>query len=402
MEMRQRIIVVTLFVIYCCLHLHTPAHAGDEIVAAQRAADSINAFAFDLYNEIAKNEQGNIFFSPQNISSALAMLHAGADGETERELRTTLHYGDTIHEDMRALQEILNTTSQDVALVEAACAVWPAKNLTLLEPYVKTIRKYYDSDITQLDYANNPRGAEGRINGWANEKTRGKIPQIVSNLPNITQLVLTSAIYFNSEWQVPFPKIATRKETFYHPRLSAKRLDLMLNRNHFRYAETEVFQALQMQYKQEVYSMLVLLPKGRENTVLFDTPLSFGTFDDILRSLTSSSEVVVCFPKFKLETDYEMGNILAAMGIKRSFADSAQFAKLADTKLKVDRVIHKTFIELNEERTEAAAATTISMVPTSSGTIPKIFIADHPFVYFILENRTNAILFMGRFTGQDR
>lgn len=363
----------------------------------QNAAESINAFAFDLYNELAKDKTDNIFFSPQSVSSALALLYAGASGDTERELRAALHYGDSIHEDVHALQEILNQTPSDVAVIETANAIWLASHLKPKSSYAQLIGKYYGSQITKLDYTRNPQRAEKTINDWSHKKTQGRIPQVVAGLPKSTQAVLTSAIYFHSAWAEEFPKELTQKATFHNPYSPEKRIDLMFNGKKFLYAENETFQALLMHYKQQKYSMFILLPKDPQSLALFETPISFAVFKDMYGSL-ARRHVFVHFPKFKVETEYEMTDALNAMGIKLAFTDDAQFTKLADESIKIDRMIHKTFIKVDEKTTEAAAAIAVSAkltAPTSLAT----FRADHPFIYFILENKTNAILFMGRFTG---
>ena len=171
----------------------------------------------------------------------------------------------------------------------------------------------------------------------------------------------------------------------------------MLNGKKFLYAENETFQALLMQYKQQKYSMFILLPKDPQSLALFETPVSFAMFKDMHGSL-AHRQVLVYFPKFMVETEYEMTDALKAMGIKLAFTDDAQFTKLADGNIRIDRIIHKTFIKVDEKKTEAAATTAVSAKMTAPDS-PATFRADHPFIYFILENKTNAILFMGRFTG---
>ena len=184
MKARRCAVVFVLLFILCfsLFRLRPPSVAvsdtgepqGASQGVPQNAAESVNAFAFDLYNELAKDKTDDIFFSPQSMSSVLALLYAGAFGDTEREIRAALHYGDSIHEDMHALQEILNQTPSDVAVIETANAIWPASRLKPKNSYAQLIGKYYGSRITKLDYTRNPRRAEKTINDWSRKKREGE------------------------------------------------------------------------------------------------------------------------------------------------------------------------------------------------------------------------------------
>lgn len=374
-----------------------------DIDEARSATRSVNAFAFDLYRELAKDENGNVFFSPQNVSSAFAMLYAGASDDTEREIRRVFHYNDGIHADMRSLQNILNGTAPDVAVVEAANAVWPAKDLTLSKTYTDLLQSYYNSEVVPLNYRNDAGGAVDAINRWASKKTHGRIPQIVDALDPETRLVLTSAIYFKSEWAVEFPKKQTREQPFHKADGSETKVDLMNRRGHVLYYETDRFQAVRLPYKNNAFSMLALLPRERGAIQDLEAAVSIETFGEIIAGMLHPFDVILFVPKFSFRTGYELADPLKHMGLKRSFTDGAQFSRLADDPLKINRVVHKTFIEVDEKTTEAAAATAITMMETRSAPKaipePKIFRADHPFLFFILENKTNAILFMGRYMG---
>lgn len=369
------------------------------------AAESVNAFAFDLYRQLAKDEKGNVFFSPQNISSAFAMLYAGAADETERELSDVFRFGDSTDADMKALQEIINATSPDVAVVEGASAIWPDKNLTLRDSYVEKMRLYYDSEVVAVNYSEDPAQAAERINHWASLKTHGRIPKIIDSIDRRTRLVLTSAIYFKSAWPVEFSKSRTKEQPFFRSDGSETKVELMNRQDWLAYYESEHFQAIKLYYKGHVYSMLVMLPKERGKLKELEATLSLGTFKHTLGSLREKRvDVILYIPKFTFRTQYELDTALRDMGLKQSFTDDAQFPRLAEEPLKANRVIHKTFIEVDEKKTEAAAVTGLSMMITSSGremTKPKIFRADHPFLFFILENRTNTILFMGRYVGPE-
>jgi serpin B len=372
-----------------------------------RAAKSVNAFAFDLYRELAKAKDRDIFFSPQNVSAAFAMIFPGAEAATEREFRRVFHYDDESAADMGALHKFLNGIPPEAGTLSAANSVWPAQDLEMYASYLDLIKQYFDVEITPLDYETNPGGAKDIINNWAEEKTNGKIQNLIDELETATRMVLVSAIYFNAEWEEIFPERNTKKEPFYKIDGTEIKTDLMNKIGQELYFEAETLQAVRLFYKYDGYSMLVLLPKKRGDVENLEKSLSTDAFEEILRpeNMTRNLEVNLFLPKFTVETQYEeMGKTLCAMGLKESFSSNARFPKLAKEPLTIDRVIHKAFVDVSEEGTEAAAATAVTWKMSGGFEFAPfrrqvIFRADHPFIYFILENRTNAILFMGRYMG---
>ncbi|MDR2179380.1 MAG: serpin family protein [Synergistaceae bacterium] len=365
-----------------------------------RAARSLNAFALDLYRELAKGDDGNIFFSPQSISSAFAMLFPGSEGETGQEFRRVFHYGDESAADMGALQEALNAAPPEAGTLDAASSIWPAQNLKVYPSYLHLMKRYFDAEITPLDYKADPNRAKDIINKWVKDKTRGKIQNPIDRLDAGTQMVLVSAVYFKANWMKGFNRGNTKKEPFYKADGSETQVDLMNKQDRVSsYCATDNLQAVRMPYIENAYSMLVLLPRKRGDIENLEKSLSFSALEEILQSL-KNREVVLFLPKFTVETKYDLRETLETMGLKTSFSDHAQFPKLAEEPLKVDKVIHRAFVDVYEEGTQAAATTSIGMVGlTSVPPSPPVFRADHPFVYCILENRTNAILFMGRYMG---
>jgi serpin B len=212
-------------------------------------------------------------------------------------------------------------------------------------------------------------------------------------------MVLVSAIYFNANWMKMFPKENTKKEPFYRADGSETKVNLMNKEDQVLYYATDDFQAVRLPYVQDAYSMLVLLPRKRGDIENLEKSLSLDAFEKILQSMRAK-KVILFVPKFTVETKYDLSEILQTMGLEISFSDLAQFPKLAEKPLKVDSVIHQAFVDVYEEGTTAAAATVIGMMRvTSLPPPPPVFRADHPFVYCILENQTDAILFMGRYMG---
>ncbi len=371
------------------------------LLEARKGAESVNTFAFDFYQVLAQNESGNIFFSPQNISAAFAILYMGAEGATKQEIRDVFHYGDGVHSEMSSLQNILNRTSPETAVIEVANALWPDEKLVLFNSYVNLVEKYHDTKITRLDYKNNPIQAVALINKWSEEKTKGRIRNVIDRLSAETRLVLTSSIYFKSEWMFEFPLENTKNGIFYKDNNNESNVDLMHRQDpHLFYYETELFKVVRLPYKNDAYSMLVVLPSKQGNLEIVEKSISIDIFKEILRSL-SRTEVILYIPKFRFELKYELSGPLSTMGLTHPFSNSAEFSGLTKEFLKIDKVLHQVFIEIDEKQTEAAAVTSIVKLPTSGGGLkrpePKIFRADHPFLYFILENQSDAILFAGRY-----
>jgi serpin B len=328
------------------------------------------------------------------------MLFLGAEGVTEREFRQVFHYGDGSAADMGALQKLLNATPPEAGTVLAANSIWPAHNLEVRASYLDLVEKSFGVEISPLNYKTNPNGAKNVINSWANQQTRGKIQNPIGQLNSETQMVLMSAIYFNANWMKMFPKANTKKEPFYKTDGSETQVDLMRKKEWVSYCVTDDFQAVRSLYVQGAFSMLVLLPRDKEKIGDLEKSLSPDFFERTLRSM-EEREIFLFLPKFTIKTKYNLGEILQPMGLEKPFSKDAQFPKLTEKPLKIDWAIHQAFGDVYEEGTTAAAVTGIGMTVTSLPSPPLLFRADHPFVYFILENETGAILFMGRYAGPD-
>ena len=381
------------------------AFAAEETAAgAKSAAESVNAFAFDMYAELA-NSEGNLFISPYSISSAMAMLYAGTSGEAEHEFRGVMHYPEEIHPGM---SELLNSLEADgTGELSVANAIWPHSGLRLLPSYVSVISDYYGGEATQFDYENNWRDAEDAINDWTAQNTRDMIKSLFRRddlAPRgreVTSLVLTNAVYFFSEWRQPFDKDRTFDSIFYGA--AESETEFMNQLNSFPYFETEDFQLLEMPYEGGHRSFIAVLPRERGGIKSLETALTAGNFAD-WRASARRGRVDVYIPKFELEWEKELAPVFASLGLKNIFELSRYyFRNMTDSndEMRVSRIIHKTRITLDEEKTEAAAVTGIGMVGVTSVQPvlePYEFRADHPFVFFIADNSTGAILFMGRYS----
>jgi serpin B len=372
-----------------------PNIGENELVSAKKAAVGVNLFAFDIYKELSKETTDNIFFSPQNISSAFVMLYAGSGGDTKSQMERVFRYKDDSLEDMGALQLMLSATPQSIAVFSAANAVWPDVSLEISKTWESVVRRYAGDDITRLDYKKS--GAENGINGWTEAKTHGRIKNLVGELSPETSMVLTSALYFKSEWNHEFPKENTKRETFYGADDAETSADIMHRRGSIDYCETAMFQAVRIPYEKDAYSMIAMLPRDRDD--LGGQLLASEIFDQVMTSF-SGTDVELYLPRFKMETQYKLPQYLISLGLESAFSGKADFSGITKSPVSVSEAIHKTFIKVDEKQTEATAVTIITVLPSASMALPetKVFRADHPFIYFIVENRTNAILFMGRYS----
>jgi len=355
-----------------------------------------NQFALDLYLKF-KDEEENIFFSPYSISTALAMTYEGARGKTAEEMRSVFYFPED--DDIRrySFARIYNQINKKEKKykLHTANALWTQIDYSFLDEYLDVVEKYYAGKATNLDFGNETEKSRETINGWVEERTNNKIKDLIpAGILNAdTRLVLTNAIYFKGTWLLQFNKEYTRQEDFkVNPEKTVK-VDMMnLIDEEFNYGETEELQVLEMLYDGEELSMLVILPK-EDNLKSAEDLLSLKKLNELRNALTKQ-KVDVYIPKFKFETKYFMKETLMEMGMSSAFG-GADFSGMNGTKnLFIDNVIHQAFVEVNEEGTEAAAATALVMKEAISEKI--VFNADHPFIFMIQERETGNILFMGR------
>lgn len=411
------LLVILSLLIFGC-NTEKPVVDDSEATAegVQNLVDANNNFAFDLLKEFENNEDGNIFFSPYSLESALMMTYEGAKGETATQMKKTLRFTD---EEARKgsfakIHNIINKEDKEYEL-NTANALWVNKDFSLLDEFTSTVSKYYGGGVTEVDYSNPAQAAE-IINSWIEEKTNNKIKDLVPEnaINSMTKLILTNAIYFKGQWQEEFDKKNTRKEDFFLTNSkeesgdNAVSADMMRKTADFKYGETPQFRMLEIPYKGEEISMLLILPKSEDErkkfleenpNVKLANPDTFFNWESIkeVKNTMRNQEVFVKIPKFKFETKYFMKKNFERMGMQVPFTDDADFSGMAKTPLKISEVIHQAFIEVNEEGTEAAAATAVVMTKINSAlpmSTPE-FIADHPFYFVIQENETGAILFVG-------
>lgn len=361
-----------------------------------------NAFARDLYSILSSGE-GNLFMSPYSISSALALAYAGARGNTAAQMADVLHYDlapDQLHESFSELNRAFNTEGRGYRL-SVANALWGQAGLRFRPGYVSIAEKHYDAGFREVDFARHTEEARLTINRWVEEKTENKIVDLIGPgvLDPLTRLVLTNAIYFKGQWDQPFNPEQTTEGPFYLSDGKQAAVPFMRQIERFKYGETSNAQVLELPYSGNELAMTILLPKPDSSVSKLEAAMEEDGVESILEALWPT-RVDVRIPRFKFDAELSLGGCLQQLGVTDAFNDSAaDFSGMSDTFLYITHVLHKAFIEVNEEGTEAAAATGIvvgvTSVPVDS---PKVFIANRPFMFLIRDLGTGSILFMGRMT----
>ncbi len=405
----DRLVLSKEFVMYAVVALLTAvalvcsfAFASPADVEVATLVKGNNQFAFDLYHKLSGKE-GNLFLSPYSISTALAMTSAGARGKTAEEMTNVLHFPaqEELHPTMAALIRTINVGGgKKGSELSTANALWGAPGYPFRPEFLNLARREYGAELRNLDFAGDPEGARRTINGWVERATKDKIKDLIARgvLDAGTRLVLTNAIYFKGTWERPFRKEGTRDEDF---RASGGKVAarMMHQKAHSGYVETDELQALEMPYAGKDLALLVLLPKKDDLSGLEKT-LNAEFVAHLVASLTQQ-DVLVSLPKFKTTAQFELADTLKSMGMPLAFSGQADFSglTLSQEPLMLSAVIHKAFVDVNEEGTEAAAATAVAVTVASAVVRPKpvpVFRADHPFVYLIRDRRNGSVLFVGR------
>ena len=376
----------------------------------QAVVQGANDFAVDLYVRLSAEKPGNLFFSPASIGTALAMTYSGAAGETAKEMARTLHYPLAADKLGPVYSALINTwnhptesgRSQDKrAAFELIVAnrLWGGKNFGFKTGFLALVKQNYGASVGELDFTKTDKSCR-IINDWVAQQTKDKIKNLITKeaLNERTRLVLTNAIYFKSSWAAKFDEADTRDVPFKLTSRMSVDVPMMIQQENFGYMENDDLQLLELSFNGYALSMVVLLPKpGREADA--QKSLTSASLDQWLKALKPSL-VKVTLPKFKFSGEFMLADTLKAMGMADAFTNGADFSGMTEKEqLFISQVIHKAFVDVDENGTEAAAATAVTMVAPTAALVrpnPKVFNADHPFVFLIRHNSTGQILFMGR------
>lgn len=365
-------------------------------------SEANNQFAFKLYAQLNNNSQ-NVFFSPYSMIDAFGMVDEGAKDGTAQEIINLFQF--TANDGQRrneflTLQNKLNQIDTSYQLKNAN-ALWVEQTFSILDNYKNIIKQYYQGTVSNVDFKTNPEGSRQTINNWIASQTNNKIKNLFgqNTISENNRLVLTNAIYFKGDWVNKFSASKTKDDNFTTSAGQTIKTSMMMQRgNKFNYYEDNVLQILQMPYIGDALSMVVLLPKNNEITTL-EKSLNTSNLVQWCSKLTNQ-EIDVYLPKFTFDTKYDtMKDTLRNMGLILPFTVDANFSGIDGKQdLYINQVIHQAYVGVDEEGTEAAAATGVGMEASSAIEYNKVpvFRADHPFIFFIQDNATGTILFMGK------
>ncbi|GAB2954171.1 serpin family protein [Hymenobacter coalescens] len=362
---------------------------------------SANDFAFRSFARLqAQAPADNVFISPLSVSAALTMAYNGADGTTKTAMREALGFSpltdDEINTSYQSLVQLLSNVDKKVTFVSAN-SLWHGQQYQLQAPFVQRNTTYFDAKVQGLDFMGNPAAAKNTINTWVEERTNGKIRDLVKTVTPSHVLFLINAIYFKGSWTTGFDKQQTRPAPFSLPSGATRPVDMMVLRNgQYSLYQDATKQVVDLPYGNRQYSMTLVQPQGS------------ATLADVMRELSrpnlntwlagaAPSNLMLFLPKFKLEYEVKLNQTLEQLGMGVAFTPQADFSRMlvGQNRLAISEVLHKTYLDVNEDGTEAAAATSVGVVTTS---MPPTIRFDRPFVFMIREKSSNAILFIGQLT----
>ncbi len=410
MEMAIKIIPYFLLFIFTHISFGVPQNISEALKNREEMntilAENNSVFAFDLFRKLNSTNtlsNENLCFSPYSITTVLAMAYAGARNQTASEMAKTLHF--------EYFQEFLHTTFFNLAsIVKESCrttgvqfsianSLWPHNEFPLSKSYIALLKGKYLSSITALNYITDTENARVKINAWVEKETQCKINNLLQpgTITPATRLVLVNAIYFKGNWDLPFSPKETHEEKFHISPTKSASVPLMHRNANFNYAQFEKFSLLELPYKGYGFSMLILLPNTIDGLIDLEKLVDTKTLKEWANSL-QSCKVNLYLPKFKVATGFSLVKTLQEMGMSTPFGSKADFSGIGGKAgdLYISDVIHKAVLEVNEQGSEAAAATATTMCMASLQNLPKDFRADHPFIFILRENTTGTILFMGK------
>lgn len=373
-------------------------------VAANEEGPVVSGFPLQLFQEVAKEHpEANVLVSPFSVKTALTMTYNGAAGDTKKEMGKALGFAGLGSVEQVAAREqlVLNSLRQPGmnTQLEIANALFGEKSIKFKPDFVSVNKQYFGAEVNSLDFKS--PDAVNIINGWVSEHTHEKIPTIIDQVGDDAILYLINAIYFKGAWQHKFDKALTKPGDFQLSNGSTKKVAMMhLSRDDFRYYETGGFKMISLPYSDGRLSMYIIMPGKESSLAAFEASLTPQMWDDLVNRV-HKSEGRLTLPRFKIEDKMTLKEILCRMGLEVAFdQNKADFSEMSDLKQRIyiSQVFHKTFMEVNEQGTEAAAATAVEMSPTMAMANPPPpfeMVVDRPFLIALRDNKTDSLLFMG-------
>ncbi|MEH2024792.1 serpin family protein [Nostoc sp.] len=365
-----------------------------------KIVESSNKFGFKLFSEVLKNDRGekNIFISPSSVAIALAMTYNGASGSTQQAMAKTLELQGMNLPEINssyaaALKQLLDNSDAKVQL-KIANSLWANQDVSFAPDFLKRTQEFYQAKVSNLNFKD--AAASNIINNWVKENTNGKITKIVGKIEPDQVLFLINAIYFKGNWSNEFDKKQTAPHPFYITSGRRKQHPMMSQKGDYKYYESEQFQAVSLPYgKDGKISFYIFLPKQNSNLKAFYQNLNVENWEKWMNQF-NKQKGFIRLPRFKTDYDITLNDALKSLGMEEAFSNKANFSGMGKN-FAISQVKHKTFVEVNEEGTEAAAATSVGIVATSLREEPEPFrmIVDRPFFCAIRNNQTGSVLFMG-------
>ncbi len=376
-----------------------PIATKPKLVVNPKLIEANTRFSFKLFSEILKQDsQKNVFVSPSSVAIALSMTYNGAKGETQQAISKALNMQGMSLSDINQananLKASLESSDPSVQLT-IANSLWARKGVDFKPDFIQRNQVSYGAEVTSLDFAD--PSAPGQINGWVKKNTQGKISEIVDEINPDQVMFLINAIYFKGKWMNEFDKSQTTNQPFTLASGRQKQHPTMSQRGDYRYTENQKFQAVSLPYGKGRTSLYIFLPKPNSNLADLQKTLTAENWQTWMKTF-SKREGSIQLPRFKMEYETELKKPLSALGMAIAFDPlKADFSNLSTTPTRIDEVKHKTFVEVNEEGTEAAAVTSVGIRATSAqmDVAPFSMTVDRPFFCAIRDNKTGEILFMG-------
>jgi serpin B len=393
-------VLSTLFSVGCTKNTE-PLPVGEKIVLNDKSLKLVKAgndFSFALLGKALDGTVENRMISPLSVSSALSMTLNGASGKTLTAIQKTLGLDGLTKDEINSIYLDLTTALMKAdpnVVMNIANSVWIRKDFTVLDPFIAANQTYYGAQVTKLDFNT---AALSTINKWVSDKTNGKIPTILSSISPDEIMFLINAIYFNGKWKYQFETSKTVNEQFTCTDKKLVSVPMMKMENSFGYSVQPGYKALKMPYGADKFQMIMLLPDVGTTPDQLAASLNPANWSTITAALQGKTKVPVWIPKWKFSWDKTLNDILSSLGMSIAFdPNNADFSAInPGQQLCISKVIHKTFIDVSESGTEAAAATSVGITMTSMPADPPSFYLTRPFLFFITEEDTGAILFAGK------
>lgn len=364
---------------------------------------SLNGFSFNLYKQLSSKDN-NMFFSPLSTYLAISMAYEGSKGETKKEFQKVFYLSEETRDD-NFIKIINGENFKSDSSFILSNALWAQKQFSIENKYKNDVQRKYSAQVYSINFLKKDSAA-AKINNWVLKSTNGLIKNMIDpgSIDSRTKIVITSSVYFDGKWKEKFDKNQTKKDKFYTSSTVITPTYFMNKTEFLNYYENNQLQFVSIPYKNSQLSFCIILPSANNSLGAIEQQLKPAFLDTMMNNMRYS-KVKISIPKFKMEADYSLKKSLNRIGLRLAFTKKADFSGISKKgELLINSIKHKAYIDVNEEKTKAAATSIVSMIAGSSKPTkekPKILIADHPFIFLILNTKTKGIIFMGKFVKPD-